>query len=162
MRHLFIIVFVLAFAKANSQKTVPQDTTQVEIKEEIKTPTAVDAVKSFFKNFHARDTTALKESMLLDIQLTSMTIKGEERKISTTGTSLFLKNLAAIPDSIPFEERLIELSYDSDSQIATVTATYEFYYNEFLSHIGTNKFTLFFIDDKWVIVGIADTRIYGS
>ncbi|WP_405377885.1 hypothetical protein [Nonlabens sp. Asnod3-A02] len=161
MRHLFIIVFVLAFAKANSQQTVQQDTTQVEIKEEIKTPTAVDAVKSFFKNFHARDTSALKESMLLDIQLTSMTIKGEERKISTTGTSLFLKNLAAIPDSIPFEERLIELSYDSDSQIATVTATYEFYYNEFLSHIGTNKFTLYFIDDKWIIAGIADTRIFG-
>lgn len=161
MRHLFIIILILAFAKANSQQTVPQDTTQVEVKEEIKTPTAVDAVKSFFKNFHARDTTALKESMLLDMQLTSMTIKGEERKISTTGSSLLLKDLAAIPDSISFEERLIEISYDSDSQIATVTATYEFYFNEFLSHIGTNKFTLYFIDDKWIIASIADTRIFG-
>ncbi|WP_298952708.1 hypothetical protein [uncultured Nonlabens sp.] len=161
MRHLFIIIFVLAFAKANSQQTIPQDTTQLEIKEKIKIPTAVDAVRNFFKNFHARDTTALKESMLTNMQLTSMIIKGEERKISTITTSLFLKDLIAIPDSIPFEERLIEISYDSDTQIATVTTTYEFYYNKFLSHVGTNKFTLFFIDDKWIITSIADTRIFG-
>jgi hypothetical protein len=97
--------------------------------------------------------------MLLDIKLTSMSVDGKERKISTLEVTSFLKNIAAIPDSIPFEERLIEISFSGDNQIATVTTTYKFYYNRFLSHIGTNKFTLFFMDDKWIIVGLADTRI---
>jgi hypothetical protein len=158
MRLLIPIICILAFAKANSQQTQPQDSTIATIEK----PTAIGAVKSFFKHFHAQDTTALKEGMLMNLQLTSMSVKGEDRKLSTTGASQFLKNIASIPDSIAFEERLIEISFAGDTQIATVTTTYEFYYNNFLSHIGTNKFTLFFIDDKWVIVGIADTRIYGS
>ena len=156
MRLLIPIICILAFAKANSQQTLPQDSTIVSIEK----PTAISAVKTFFKHFHAQDTTALKESMLMNIPLTSMSVNGEDRKLSTTEASQFLKNIASIPDSIPFEERLIEISFAGDTQIATVSTTYEFYYNNFLSHIGTNKFTLFFIDDKWVIVGIADTRIY--
>jgi hypothetical protein len=128
----------------------------------VEKPTAISAVKSFFKHFHAQDTTALKDCMLMNIQLTSLSVKGENRKLSTTEASQFLKNITSIPDSISFEERLIEISFVGDTQIATVSTTYEFYYNSLLSHIGTNKFTLFFIDDKWMIVGIADTRIYGS
>ncbi|WP_292900811.1 nuclear transport factor 2 family protein [Nonlabens sp.] len=158
MRLLIPILCVLAFAKANSQPTLPQDSTIVSIEK----PTAISAVKSFFKHFHEQDTTALKECMLMNIQLTSMSINGGNRKLITTKATQFLKNIASIPDSIPFEERLIEIRCTGDTQIATVSTTYEFYYNNFLSHIGTNKFTLFFIDDKWVIVGIADTRIYGS
>jgi hypothetical protein len=156
MRLLIPIICVLAFAKANSQQTLPQDSTTVSIEK----PTAISAVKSFFKNFHAQDTTALKESMLMNIQLTSMSVKGDDRKLSTSEASQFLKNIASIPDSIPFEERLIEINFAGDTQIATVSTTYEFYYNNSLSHIGTNKFTLFFIDDKWIIAGLADTRIY--
>lgn len=156
MRLLIPIICVLAFAKANSQQTLPQDSTIVSIEK----PTAISAVKTFFKHFHAQDTTALKESMLMNIPLTSMSVKGDDRKLSTTEASQFLKNIASIPDSIPFEERLIEISFAGDTQIATVSTTYEFYYNNFLSHIGTNKFTLFFIDDKWIIAGLADTRIY--
>lgn len=156
MRLLLPIICVLAFAKANAQQTQPQDSTTVTIE----SPTAIDAVKTFFKYFHAQDTTALKESMLTDLQLTSMSVNGENRKLSTTKASQFLKSIASIPDSIPFEERLIEIRSSGDTQIATVTTTYEFYYNKLLSHIGTNKFTLFFIDDKWVIAGLADTRIY--
>ena len=158
MRLLFTVICVLAFAKAYSQQPIAQDSTVVTIEK----PSPVDAVKTFFKNFHAQDTVALKESILADITLTSLSIRGDERRISNTQIAGFLKGIASIPDSIPFEERLIEIDYSNDTQVATVSTTYEFYYNNKLSHIGTNKFTLFFIDDKWVIVGIADTRIYGS
>lgn len=158
MRLLFAAVCVLAFAKAYSQQPIAQDSTIVTIEK----PSPVDAVKIFFKNFHVQDTVALKEMILPEIMLTSMSVKGEQRKINTTKIADFLKGIASIPDSIPFEERLIEISFSNDTQVATVSATYEFYYNNFLSHIGTNKFTLFFIDEKWMIVGIADTRIYGS
>lgn len=156
MRLLIPVICMLAFAKANAQQTLPQDSTLVTMEK----PTAIDAVKSFFKHFHAQDTTALKEGMLMNIQLTSMSVKGNDRKLSTTEATQFIKNIANIPDSIPFEERLIEISFAGDTQIATVTTTYEFYYNNFISHIGTNKFTLFFIDDKWIIAGLADIRIF--
>jgi hypothetical protein len=97
--------------------------------------------------------------MFLDIKLTSMSVDGKERRINTLEVTSILKNIAAVLDSIPFEERLIEISYFGDNQIATVTTSYKFYYNRFLSHIETNKFTLFFRDDKWIIVGLANTRI---
>ena len=173
MRLLFTAFCVLAFiafssnevyavqrhgTKTYSQQPIPQDSTIVTIEK----PNPVDAVKTFFKNFHAQDTLALKEMILPEIMLTSMSIKGEQRRINKTKIDGFLKGIASIPDSISFEERLIEISYSSDTQVATVSTTYEFYYNNLLSHIGTNKFTLFFIDDKWIIAGIADTRIYGS
>jgi hypothetical protein len=157
MRQIVLLAFcVLAFAKAYSQTETAQDSITVTIEK----PTAVDAVKTFFKHFHAKDSVALRTSMVDGLTLRSMAVSSKGKKLSKTTAAAFSKNIGSIPDSIPFEERLLEISFIGDEHLATVTTTYEFYYDNKFSHNGTNKFTLVYLDDKWLIIGLADTRLY--
>lgn len=156
MRLIIVAICFLAFAKALPQSVISQDSIIVKNEE----PTAVEAVKKFFKSFHAKDTIALKNSMFAETKITSLSITDGEKKISSSTNSDFLQKIAAIPDSVTFEERLIEIRYISDKHIATVSTTYEFYYNQQFTHAGNNIFTLILIDNKWLIVSITDTRIY--
>nr|WP_169934080.1 hypothetical protein [Nonlabens sp. Ci31] len=45
----------------------------------------------------------------MNIPLTTISITREDHKLSTTEASQLLIKIVSIPDSIPFEERLIKL-----------------------------------------------------
>lgn len=161
---LLLGFFVLALAKANSQQPAVIDSTVVvdnNIQKVMEKQKPADAVKDFFSYFHKKDTTTLRSMMVEHATLNSLIIsESRGTKVVHTPISDFLKGIAQIPDSVSFEEQLIQIRVTNSSEIASVSATYEFYMNEGFSHNGTNIFTLIYIDDKWKITSITDTRQY--
>lgn len=162
MRTRFILIsfLVFAFAKAYAQQPTSPDENMVDKEATVKQKPA-DAVKEFFNYFHKKDTTALREMMINGATLNSLVIsESKGKRVINTPISEFLKGIAQIPDSVSFEERLIQLKTTSSADIATVNTTYEFYMNKGFTHNGINVFTLVYIDDKWKVAAIVDTRQY--
>ncbi len=121
----------------------------------------VEAVKDFFKDFHAKDTTALRQHIQKGTQLSSMIIsKSRGKQLISSDVDQFLKGIANIPDSLSFEERLLEIKWMGDDHLASVSTTYEFYYDGKFTHNGTNLFILTYIDKRWKITGLTDSRFY--
>ncbi|MBF4984378.1 hypothetical protein FNJ87_08575 [Nonlabens mediterrranea] len=157
---LLIGFIVIAFAKAYAQQpTVTDSITSIETVVEKQKP--AEAVKDFFALFHKKDTISLKKMIINNATLHSLIIsESKGRKVIETPMDDFLKSIAQIPDSVSFEERLIQIKTTNSIDVATVSASYEFYLNDGFSHNGTNVFTLLYIDDKWLIAAIVDTRQY--
>lgn len=162
MRSSLILIsfIVFAFAKAYTQQPITTDTIpSTMVKVEKLNP--VDAVKEFFKYFHAKDTTSLRNMMIEDATMRSLIISDSKGKsMLNTPVNEFLKGIAQIPDSISFKEELIQIRVTNSENIASVNATYEFYMNGGFTHNGVNVFTLVYIDDKWKVATIVDTRQY--
>ncbi|WOI23656.1 nuclear transport factor 2 family protein [Nonlabens ulvanivorans] len=157
---LLIGFMILAFAKAFAQQPTVTDsvTTTVSIVEKVK---PADAVIKFFEYFHQKDTLAMREMMADKVTINSLIIsESNGRRVIDTTVDDFLKGIAQIPDSVSFEERLIQIKTTNSVDIATVSTSYEFYMNKGFTHNGTNVFTLIYIDDKWMVAGITDTRQY--
>lgn len=157
---LLIGFMVIAFAKAIAQQPTVTDsiTATVSLEEKVK---PAEAVKEFFEYFHQKDTLSLRMMMVEHATINSLIIsESMGRKVNHTSIDDFLKGIAQIPDSVSFEERLIQIKTTNSIDIATVSASYEFYMNDGFTHNGTNVFTLIYIDDKWMVAGITDTRQY--
>jgi hypothetical protein len=121
-------------------------------------PQPQQKVKEFFGYFHDRDTTKLRQ-MMLDHPLYSI-INRQGVKVSTSTVDEFLAGMARIPTDFEFKEEIVEYKVHTDGSMAVVTTPYKFYLNEELSHTGTNVFVMFWLEDKWMISGITDSRIY--
>lgn len=158
---LLVASFIgLAFAKAYAQQPIATDSVTVS-KTVVEPQYPSDAIHEFFKYFHAKDTTAMR-AMMIDYTPVKSLIISESKGKSMLFTPIdeFLKGIAQIPDSVSFEERLIQVKSTNSSDIASVSTTYEFYMNDGFTHNGVNVFTLIYIDDKWKIAAIVDTRQY--
>lgn len=84
---------------------------------------------------------------------------------SSKGTQLkndsaqdFFRSIATIPNTILFEEKLLDYSIQVDGAMAHVWTPYEYHLNGKLSHKGVNAFTLFKDNGLWKIVYLIDTR----
>lgn len=141
MKKLFIITLLVLNTGVFAQKK--------EVKQ-----TIVD----FFNAFHAKDTLKMKlychENMLIQSvsEMKKTPVLTEEKK------SVFLKNIASIPNNVIFEEKVLGYKITIDGTIATASTPYEFWVNKKLSHVGVNQFTLFYENNQWKIVHIIDTR----
>lgn len=166
MRSTLILIsfMVFAFAKAYSQEPIATDSTTIkktEVAPMLEKQKPADAVKEFFKYFHAKDTTAMREMMVDGASLNTLVVsQSKGKKMLHTPINEFLKGIAQIPDSVSFEEQLIQIRVTNSDDIASVNTTYEFYMNDGFTHNGVNVFTMVYIDDKWKITSIADTRQY--
>ncbi|MGJ8685634.1 MAG: hypothetical protein ACSHWW_13470 [Nonlabens sp.] len=157
---LLIGFMVLAFAKANAQQPTATDSLTVA-EPVIEKQKPADAVKEFFNHFHKKDTTALRAMIIENASLNSLIIsESRGKRVINTPIAEFLKGIAQIADSVKFEERLIQIRVTNSEDIASVNATYEFFMNDDFTHSGVNVFTLLYIDDKWKVASIADTRQY--
>jgi hypothetical protein len=73
-------------------------------------------------------------------------------------------NLTAVVERIPFdgsigqlEERVHDPQVMVDHDIAMVWASYEFFIQGTIHHVGTNIISLLKRDERWLISGVADT-----
>ncbi|MEE2771644.1 MAG: nuclear transport factor 2 family protein [Bacteroidota bacterium] len=143
-----IIFFLLIMAAAN---------TSAQTKKSDESPK--DFVEEFFKAFHEQDTLALKNMALEGVQLQSISINTEGKKLlNSEPFEHFLKSIASIPADSEFEERLLNFKVEENGPLAVVNTAYEFYYNGNFSHCGVNNFTLVKLEDQWKIVHLIDTR----
>ena len=143
-----IIFFLLIMAAAN---------TSAQTKKSDESPK--DFVEQFFKAFHEQDTLALKNMASEGVQLQSISINTEGKKLlNSEPFEHFLKSIASIPADSKFEERLLNFKVEENGPLAVVNTAYEFYYNGNFSHCGVNNFTLVKLEDQWKIVHLIDTR----
>lgn len=116
-------------------------------------------VVDFFEAFHEQDTVKLQTFATESLQLKSVSVDSEgETTISTTAYPEFIKNIAAIPKQMDYEEKILDYKVEENGLLATVTTPYIFYYNGNISHCGTNVFNLVKIDGSWKMLFLMDSR----
>ncbi len=144
---LFVLVFILAFAKT----TTAQSNAEEEIIRKV--------VEDFFIGFHHQDSLTMKKVVHPNVLLQSIgKNKTGEVVLSKQDFSNFLNTVCSIPDTTDFEEQIHNYEIKMDGKMANVWTGYSFYINGVLSHCGTNSFQLFKQDGIWKIFYIVDTR----
>lgn len=139
-RILFIVMFVFTSTLHSQNDEVKQ------------------VVVTFFKGFHAKDSTIIKSVCAENMILQSIAESSKGSQIKNQNPQDFYRSIATIPSTMLFEERVLECSIQVDGAMAHVWTPYEFYVNNKLSHKGVNAFTLFKDNGLWKIVYLIDTR----
>ena len=139
-RILFIVIFVF------TSTLHPQN-------DEVK-----QVVVTFFKGFHAKDSTIIKSVCAENMILQSIAESSKGTQLKNQSSKDFYHSIATISPTILFEEKLLDYSIQVDGAMAHVWTPYEFYLNGKISHKGVNAFTLFRDNGLWKIVYIIDTR----
>ncbi|QEE50517.1 nuclear transport factor 2 family protein [Flavobacterium alkalisoli] len=142
MRKIFLLVFVLCTTGLFAQDK--------EIKK---------AIDVFFEGLNSKDVTKIKSvcDEGLKLQSVNQNDKGEV-SLTTDEAAKFFAAIAAVPNAIKLEEKLLEYKIQYDGAMAHVWTPYEFYVDGKLSHKGVNSFQLFNDNGVWKIVYIIDTR----
>ena len=115
-------------------------------------------VVTFFKGFHAKDSITMKSVCADKMILQSISESSKGTQLKNDSAQDFFRSIATIPNTILFEEKLLDYSIQVDGSMAHVWTPYEFYVNNKLSHKGVNAFTLFKDNGLWKIVYLIDTR----
>ena len=117
-----------------------------------------DVIVTFFKGFHAKDSSIIKSVCAENMILQSIAESSKGSQIKNQNPQDFYRSIATIPSTMLFEERVLDYSIQVDGTMAHVWTPYEFYVNNKLSHKGVNAFTLFKDNGLWKIVYLIDTR----
>lgn len=117
-----------------------------------------DVIVTFFKGFHAKDSSIIKSVCAENMILQSIAESSKGSQIKNQNPQDFYRSIATIPSTMLFEERVLDYSIQVDGTMAHVWTPYEFYVNNKLSHKGVNAFTLFKDNGHWKIVYLIDTR----
>ncbi|WP_130733671.1 nuclear transport factor 2 family protein [Flavobacterium sp. J27] len=141
MKKIVLYFLLLSFTALKAQEVNPKAT-----------------IVAFFNAFHAKDTVNLQKISHKEISIQTIATTKEEEKLITEKYSDFLKSISAIPNTVKFEERILDYQIQIDGGLAHVWTPYEFYINNTLSHKGVNSFTLLKQNNGWVIIHIIDTR----
>ncbi len=115
-------------------------------------------IVTFFKGFHAKDSTIIKSVCAENMILQSIAESSKGTQLKNQIPQDFYRSIASIPSTMLFEERVLDYSIQVDGAMAHVWTPYEFYVNNKLSHKGVNAFTLFKDNGLWKIVYLIDTR----
>ncbi|RYJ45129.1 nuclear transport factor 2 family protein [Flavobacterium beibuense] len=142
MRKIFLLVFVVCTTGLFAQDK--------EIKK---------AIDVFFEGLNSKDVTKIQSvcDEGLKLQSVSQNEKGEV-SLTTDEAAKFFAAIAAVPNAIKLEEKLLEYKIQYDGAMAHVWTPYEFYVDGKLSHKGVNSFQLFNDNGVWKIIYIIDTR----
>ncbi|PHR43356.1 MAG: 3-methyl-2-oxobutanoate hydroxymethyltransferase [Fluviicola sp.] len=121
----------------------------------------VECVESFFKAFHAQDTTAIKEVVHGDIVLATIKSNSNDTILVVNDIEQFYNSISSIPETVKFQEKLTEIEIRTDGILAHVWTNYTFHLNDKISHKGVNAFTLINQGGTWKIIYLVDTRRKG-
>lgn len=110
-------------------------------------------VQAFFKALSAKDTAALRQLMLPEVELSTVKKSGELEKISRQA---FLDQLGEI--RLPIEERVSIKELQSTDLMAQAWLPYRFYLNGAYSHCGVNHLFMIRRGERWWIKQVIDTR----
>lgn len=118
-----------------------------------------NTIKDFFKSFHAQDSVAMKATVSSTIVLHTVGAKKDgSQYLRTENFEDLVRSITSIPDSVQFEERILDYSIQIDGAMANAWTPYEFWLNNEFHHCGVNSFQLFKEKDTWKIIYLIDTR----
>lgn len=122
-----------------------------------------DAIKAtvdkFFTAFHAQDSVGLLDLVTTDIVLQTIgKDKNGETILRQENFEDLVHSIVSIPDSINFQEKLLDYSIQVDGAMANAWTPYEFWVNDTFSHCGVNSFQMVKKQGTWKIIYLIDTR----
>lgn len=145
MYKTLLLLLLLPLATINAQTHNEKDVRQ--------------AIDDFFEYFHQQDTVTLRAMLADDVQLRSISRNREgDIQMRMQPMDDFLVSLASIPDTLSFQEKLLDYQISIDGDMATAWTPYEFYLGGNFSHCGVNAFQLYHDGSAWRIIALADTR----
>jgi len=116
-------------------------------------------IEDFFEGFHAQDSLKILKTVHADIKMQSIdSRRGSEVNLETSKFEDFLNSILSIPETVSFNEKILDYEIKVDGEMAHAWTPYEFYLNGKLSHTGVNSFQLFKDVDDWKIIYVVDTR----
>ena len=118
-----------------------------------------NTITEFLKSFHFQDSSGMKK--VVDTAIVLQTIGAQKDGIPRLHTASFddlVRSITSIPDSVQFEERILDYTIQIDSVMANVWTPYEFWLNNEFHHCGVNSFQLFKSEGLWKIIYLIDTR----
>lgn len=116
-------------------------------------------ITSFFKGFHAQDSLQVRATVAENMVLQTIGKDDEgQAVVLTEDFGQFLRQLASIPETTTFEEKIKSYSIQIDGPLAHVWTDYEFWVDGKMSHCGVNSFQLIHDGIGWKIIYLIDTR----
>ena len=118
-----------------------------------------NTVKNFFASFHKQDAKGMKK--VVDTAIVLQTIGNQKDGVQRLQTENFddlVRSITNIPDSVQFEERILDYSIQIDGAMANAWTPYEFWLHNEFHHCGVNSFQLFKDKGIWKIIYLIDTR----
>ncbi len=120
----------------------------------VKAQNPVDVVHLFFESLNSASSAGMRKVVSENCSLQSV-IDG---KIHSSNMSDFYSMLDNKKNETVFEEKIYQVKWMQDGDLAMVWAPYQFYVNNSFSHCGVNLFTLAFQAGEWKVSSIIDTR----
>lgn len=118
-----------------------------------------NTVNDFFKSFHAQDSVGMQKIVHTNVVLQTIGAgKDGVQRIRTENFDDLIRSITSFPDSVKFEERILDYSIQIDGAMANAWTPYEFWLNNEFHHCGVNSFQLFKEEEKWKIIYLIDTR----
>ncbi len=116
-------------------------------------------IDDFFLAFHAQDSSAMLATVHPNVIVQSIAAdaKGNAR-LRTEGFGDLVAHITRIPDSIAFNEKLLDYHIQVDGPMAHAWTPYEFWLQGDFHHCGVNSFQLLKDDRSWKIIYLIDTR----
>ena len=116
-------------------------------------------VADFFEAFHAQDSVRMKLTVHPDVILQTIgTNKDGLQQVRTENFKDLVRSITSIPDSVQFQEKIMDYSIQIDGPMANAWTPYEFWLNNEFHHCGVNSFQLFNDAGTWKIIYLIDTR----
>lgn len=139
---LLVCVGILNFNSSFSQN-IQKD------KEEIST-----VINKFFDGLREGDSTKVKSVFHKEGRLSPVSEKGEVMHITVNDFA----GMVGKPRKEVWDERIFDVTIETDGRIGSVWCKYSFYVGENFSHCGVDAFQLVKGDKGWQIIQISDTR----
>ncbi len=118
-----------------------------------------ETVVAFFKAFHQQDEAAMKKVVKPEVVLQTIGIdKAGKQTLRTENFDDLINSIVSIPDSINFQEKILDYTIQVDGAMANAWTPYEFWLNGEFHHCGVNSFQLFKDEGSWKIIYLIDTR----
>jgi hypothetical protein len=132
------------------------NTLNAQIEEEVKVKYAVE---TFFYAFHDKNEFAMKRVVSPDVLMQTVGLNAlGKMTVRKNNFNDLINFMITTPDSISFQEKILDYKILIDGGMAHVWAPYEFWYNGEFSHCGVNSFQLFKDEDSWKIIYLIDSR----
>ena len=147
MRNLLLLALTLVFAPLAGAQSPEDDVRAV--------------IDQLFDGMRSGDSTMVRAAFHPDARLMTTSTHDGKPMLQTVKIDAFVEAVGSPHDQV-WDERIGEVDFNIDDNLATAWMNYAFYVGDTFSHCGVNAFQLAKTDGGWKVIQITDTRRKGA
>lgn len=128
--------------------SLAQTTDELEIKK---------TINQLFEGMRTNDSSIVRSVFYDQNYMFTILKRNDEVKVVSGNMAEFVQAFGSKKNTM-WDERISQLTIESDGLLASAWMTYSFYVDETFSHCGVNHMQLINIKNEWKILVITDTR----